>query len=454
MGGRRVLPGPGTPIRIRLTAVFAVVVAIALSLTGVLVYLVFRQGVDARIDEELADRQAQVVLLARGDPDPVALLARAGEPLLQIYRADGTPVATSAQLGSGPLVSASDVRRAVTAPIMLTRLRLPGLPDGVRIRAFPIPGGRVAAIAEPREDREQTLHRLAVILGLALPLALLAASLAGYRVAKAALRPVEAMRAQAAAIGTGDLHGRLATPGTRDELDRLALTLNDLLGRLQRAVEQERRIVADASHELRTPVSVLLTRLDVALRRDLSRDQLVQVVKEARGDAHRLARLAEDLLLLARADQGGLPSRPGLLEVHDLLETAVTRNLPQAAGRVIRIAREVPGGAVVLADPDRTAQIMDNLITNSIRHGAGDIELEATLCDAHVRIGVRDHGPGYPPRFLPHAFDRFAQAPSVRQGGGLGLAIVSVLVTAQGGRVSAGNHAGGGAVTTFTLPLA
>lgn len=446
--------GSGTPIRIRLTAVFAVVVAIALSLTGVVVYLVFRQGVDARIDEELADRQGQLVLLARGDPDPRTLLARAGEHLLQIYRADGTPVATTAQLDSGRLVSAADVRRAVTSPVMLTRPRLPDLSDGVRIRVFPIPGGRVAAIAEPRDDREQSLHRLAVVLGLALPLALLAASIAGYRVAGAALRPVEAMRAQAAAIGTGNLHGRLEAPGTRDELDRLALTLNDLLERLERAVEQERRIVADASHELRTPVSVLLTRLDVALRRNLDRDQLMQVLNEARGDAHRLARLAEDLLLLAQADQGGLPIRPGLVEVHDLLESAVTRNTPRAAGRVIRIGTEVPGGAVVLADPDRTAQIMDNLITNSILHGAGDIEVDAEMSDGHVTVRVRDHGGGYPRRFLPHAFDRFAQGPGVRQGGGLGLAIVSALVTAQGGTVSAGNHADGGAVTAFTIPLA
>ena len=454
MNGGRSLKGPGIPIRIRLTAVFAVVVAIALAFTGVLVYLVFRQGVDARIDEELADPQGQIVLLARDDPDPAALLARAGEALLQIYRPDGTPVATSTQLDSARLISAPDVARAATAPIMLTRPRLPGMSDGVRIRAFPIPGGRVAAIAEPRDDRERTLHRLAVILGLALPLALVIASVAGYRVARAALRPVEALRAQAAAIGTGDLDGRLAAPGTRDELDRLATTLNDLLERLQRAVEHERRIIGDASHELRTPVSVLLTRLDVALRQDLDRDHLVRVLEEARGDARRLARLADDLLLLARVDQGGLPIRRVPVEVHDLLDAAADRNSASAAGRPIRITQEVPGGAVVLADPDRTAQVLDNLVTNAVRHGAGDIELRASLTHTHVTISVRDHGAGYPPPFLPHAFDRFSQADGGRQGGGLGLAIVAALVTAQGGTVTAGNDPDGGAVTAFTLPLA
>ncbi|MFN8124101.1 MAG: HAMP domain-containing sensor histidine kinase [Thermoleophilia bacterium] len=433
---------------------FAVVVAIALAVTGVLVYLVFRQGVDSRIDEELADRQGQIVLLARNAPDPEAILARAGEPLLQIYGRDGAPVATSTQLAGGRLMAAQDVRRAAAAPIMLTRTRLPGLTDGARVRAFPIPGGRVAAIAEPRDDRETTLHRLAVILGLSLPLALIVASVAGYRVARAALRPVEAMRAQAAAIGTGDLHDRLAVPGTRDELDRLAVTLNELLGRLQRAVEQERRIVADASHELRTPVSILLTRLDVALRQDLDHRELLHVVQEARGDARRLARLSEDVLMLARADQGGLPIRPAPVEVHDLLESAIARNSAEAGDRTIRIRQDIPGGAVVLADPDRTAQIMDNIITNAIRHGEGDIELEARVSSSHVRISVHDHGPGYPPEFLPHAFDRFSQAVGVRQGGGLGLAIVAALVTAQGGTVTASNGSGCGAVTAFTLPLA
>ena len=433
---------------------FAIIVAIALVVTGSLVYLVFRQGIDARIDEELVDRQEQIVLLAREDPDPTLVLARAGEPLIQIYRPDGTPSATSAQLTDERLADAATVARALDAPVMFTRTHLAGLTDGVRVRAFGLPGGRVAAIAEPRDDRERTLHRLAVILGLALPLALVAASVAGYRVARAALGPVEAMRARAAAIGTGDLRDRLPVPGTGDELDRLAHTLNDLLDRLQRAIEQERRIVSDASHELRTPVSVLLTRLDVAQRQDLSRDQLMRVVGAAHGDARRLARLAEDLLLLARIDQEGLPIRLGPLEVHDLLDDALARHRAHGHDRPVTIDRVIPAGAVVLADADRTAQILDNLIANAIGHGAGGIELSASLRPAEVVIEVRDHGPGYPPESLPHMFDRFAQGPDARGGAGLGLAIVAALVSAQGGTVDAWNHPDGGAVAAFTLPLA
>ena len=447
-------PRPGIPIRIRLTATFAIVVGLALAATGVFTYLVFRQGVDARIDETLVDRQAVVSLLAREDPDPAGIVANAGEPLIQIYTGDGTLLATSRQLGTERLVASSEAVNAGAAPIMVTRTRLQDFADGARVRAFAISGGHVAAIAEARDDREEALHRLAVILGVSLPLALLVASVAGYRVAGAALRPVEAMRAQAAEIGTGGLERRLAAPGTRDELDRLATTLNDLLSRLERAVEHERRIVADASHELRTPVSVLLTRLDVALRQDLGEQGLRSVLDAARGDARRLARLAEDLLLLARADEGALPIRRTPVEVHDLLASCVDRARAGAEHRAVRVTAEIPGGAVVLADPDRTGQVLDNLVTNAVRHGAGDVEIQARRLDGHVEFSVRDHGPGYPPDFLPHAFDRFSQAPGAREGGGLGLAIVAALVRAQDGTARAENHPQGGAVTLFTLPLA
>jgi len=435
------------PVRVRLTATFAVVVGIALALTGLLVYVQFRQSVDARIDDELGDRQTTLVALAGATPEPQRLVDLAGEQLLQVYAADGTVVASSRLLEGRRLVDAGEVRAARAAPVSVTRERLARFDDGARVRAFALPDGEVAAIGEPRDDRERALHRLAAILAITLPGALVIASLAGYLVTGAALRPVEAMRARAEEIGAGEVGQRLPEPGTRDELDRLATTLNDLLGRREQALEHERRIVGDASHELRTPVSVLLTRLDVALRRDLDADAAHEVLEAARGDARRLSRLADDLLLLARADQGALPLRREPVEVHDLLEEARERHAG-AGGRRVVVAEEVAGGAVVLADGGRVAQVLDNLVVNALVHGAGDVELRARRDgEAEVAFSVRDHGAGYPQDFLPRAFERFSRADPARGrgGAGLGLAIVRAIADAHGGRAYVGEagHAGG-----------
>jgi signal transduction histidine kinase len=282
------------------------------------------------------------------------------------------------------------------------------------------------------------------------------ASFAGYRVAAAALRPVERMRARAQAIGAGDLHERLPEPGSADEIDRLAVTLNDLLARLDRAFEHERRLVGDASHELRTPISVLRTRLDVALRQEHDLEGLRRVLAEAHADSRRLSRLADDLLLLARADQGRMPLRPEPLAVDELLRAAAARGreVAAAAGRTITVRRGGGADAVVLADPDRTAQVLDNLVFNSLRHGGGSVELAAERQGGLVVIRVGDDGPGYPEEFLDRAFERFSQADPGRAGAGLGLAIAEAITTAQGGTIAAANRPEGGAVTTVTLPAA
>ena len=440
------------PIRVRLTVTFAVVVGVALAVTGLLVYLQFRTSLDSRIDEELADRQAAVVALARRDVNPDRVIADAGEALLQIYRPDGALAASSPRARAFRLVPADEVPLAAAAPLRFSAGHLHGVSDGARVRAFAIPGG-VAALGEPLGDSERAQDRLAIILSITLPGALIAACIAGYLVTRAALRPVDEMRARAEEIGAGAPPGeRLPEPGTRDEIDRLAATLNDLLGRLEAAVDHERRILGDASHELRTPVSVLLTRLDVALRRDdLDEAGLRAVLEDARLDARRLSRLADDVLFLARADQGRLPLRPEPLEVHELLTGARDRHGGEPG---VVVAAEIAGGAVVLADATRTGQVLDNLIANALTHGSGPVELRAAMAGEAVAISVRDHGPGYPDEFLPRAFERFSQANPSASGSGLGLSIAEAVVRAQGGTIAAANDPAGGAIVTFTLPAA
>ena len=177
----------------------------------------------------------------------------------------------------------------------------------------------------------------------AAPLALLLASLAGYGLAAAALRPVEAMRRRAAAV-SATAPGRLPVPPSRDEISRLATTLNEMLERLEAAFEHERRFVADASHELRTPLALLRTELEVALRRPRSADELEATLRSAAEETERLSRLAEDLLLIARADQGALPIRREHVAAEDVLATRRAR----ASRR-----RAAPSGPSIVAEDDR-----------------------------------------------------------------------------------------------------
>jgi signal transduction histidine kinase len=351
------------------------------------------------------------------------------------------------------------VRRALAGPLLVHAERVEG-DDGARVRAVALSDrSRVVAIGESLRPREESLHRLAIRLAVTLPAALLLASLAGLQVAKAAMRPVERMRARAAAIGASDLHERLPVPASGDELARLAATLNELLGRLEDAMERERRIVGDASHELRTPISVLRTRLEVALRGGGDDPAALRdALSAALADAERLSRLAEDLLVLARADQGRLPLRREPLDVQEILEQAALRHRApaDAAGRALEVHVDVAGGAVVLADPDRVAQALDNLVVNALRYGAGAIGLRARRAPGGIALVVEDRGPGFPDDFVERAFERFSQADEAggRAGSGLGLALVEAIARAHGGRAAVGARPGGGAEALLVLPEA
>lgn len=453
----RRLRGPW-PLRLRLTAAVSAATAVVLALTGVLVYREFAAGLDSRTDLELSERANSIAGLVRHVPRE-RLLAVSGEPLAQVFSATGSVRDSTRLLGPAPLLTPAQARAARRGPRFSLLVRRAGRDDGARVLAFPVAGGEVLAIAEERDRREQELARLATLLVGVLLVALLLAALTGYYVAGAALRPVELIRARAARIGATDPAVRLPQLGTGDELDRLTATLNELLGRLAGALAREQRIVSDASHELRTPISVLRTRLDVALRGDADPTASRAVLQEAQGDVQRLARMADDLLVLARADQGRLPLRPEPIDVQDLLERIAERHAAAAtaAERQIHARVDIPGGAVVFADPDRLAQALDNLVANALAYGRGPVELVARAPDADcVELSVADRGRGFDEDLLPRAFERFAQGSNDGrgEGAGLGLAIVAALAKVLGGSAEAANRAGGGAEVTLRLPAA
>jgi signal transduction histidine kinase len=304
------------------------------------------------------------------------------------------------------------------------------------------------------EERQATVRRLLAELLVIGPAALLVASLLGYWVASAALRPVESMRAEAAEISAEAPGRRLSLPASRDELRRLGETLNSTLERLEAALRLERTFVADASHEMRSPIARLKAELELALRRRRTAGELEGTVRSALAEAELLARLSENLLFLARSDHGNLPLRRHDVSVPSLFATVAARFQPAAErdGRTIEIEDVADGGLV--GDSSYLEQALSNAVENSLRHGAGTVTLLAVEDAGRLELHVLDQGPGFSDGFLPQAFSRFTREEEARTspGTGLGLSIIGAIALAHGGSAGAANRQGGGADVWLSLP--
>jgi len=386
------------------------------------------------------------------EPHQDRLVAR-DESLAQVIGPGGRVQYSSAGVGRAPVLSGEELARARREPVFADRNGVAHFDERLRLLARPA-GNRVVIVGATREDREEALGSLKEVLLIGLPIALVLSALAAYGVATAALRPVSAMRAEAAEISRLESGHRLPVPQGRDELSQLGDTLNEMLDRLERSAERERGFVASASHELRTPLALLRTELELALREGRSPEELREAVASAASESDRLVQLAEDLLVLARADEGRLPVRPEQLDVAELLATTARRFQTRAAdaGRELQVAE--PDGLVLCADRLRAEQALANLVDNALRHGEGAVELAAEPAGDGVLLHVRDRGPGFDPALNGHAFERFTRGDRARSRGGtgLGLAIVDAIARSHGRTAGAASREGGGADVWIELP--
>jgi signal transduction histidine kinase len=434
------------PIRVRLTLAFTVVMAVVLAAMSFFVYARVGSTLLGSIDQSLRGQTVDVSHLDRGRLDlDASAVGGIAEVLLP-----GGRVLSSDPPGLPQLLSSGAARRVAAGERSLSSRHLPGLKERWRVLAEPTTvRGRPAALVVARSfaARDQTLDHLLGELLLAGPLALLLAAVAGYGLAAAALRPVEAMRARAEAISASTPGARLPEPAARDEISRLAATLNEMLGRLQAAFEHERRFVADASHELRTPLALLKMELEMALRRPRTRAELEQALRSASDETDRLTRLAEDLLLIARSDAGELPIELEPVSAATVLDVVARRFLPLAGSRGRPLEVQPSNGLLLEADPARVEQALGNLVDNALAHGGGRVLLSARWQDGLIELHVEDEGPGFPPAFIGSAFDRFTRSLDSRtgSGSGLGLSIVELIARAHHGTVGARNRPAGGA---------
>jgi len=438
------------PIRVRLTLFFAVAMAIVLAAVGAFVYARVASDLDRTFDKDLRSRaQALSALVQR---DGTVRATGSADTFAQLVTPDGRVVDSTTGLHGAALLSSSEIARAAAGPMFVDHTRIPSQDEAGRMLAVPL-AGRVLVVGATLEHRNDTLTSLKAAFLVGGPVALLLMSIGGYLLAGAALRPIEAMRRRASEISTTSLDERLPVPVADDEVSRLGTTLNAMLDRIEEGLARERRFVADASHELRTPLATLRAELELALRRSRTTRELENSIRSAATETDRLSRIADDLLILARAEDGTLRLRREPTDIVDVLETVRGRfdARGELEGRSVRVdAEEAP---VVEVDRLRLEQALGNLVDNAFRHGRGPITLTAARHNGTVEMHVLDHGPGLPPEFREHAFKPFSRASASGEGSGLGLAIVRAIARAHEGSVGAGLGRDGGADVWIRLPL-
>ncbi|MEP6527775.1 MAG: ATP-binding protein [Nocardioidaceae bacterium] len=444
------------PIRLRLTlaytaamvAVLGAVTAFVFERTELELLAAIDAGIRSRAEVLAADISAVGPRLAEVSPT----LIENDEAFAQVADSKGRIVQSSRHIEGEALLPPATITSLAT-PTFFDR-QTAGIDGVTRVLAVPVDTQErhwVVLVGASLQDRHDALVRLAVTLGIGGLVALVLSAVAGWLVAGAALRPIERLRRDAADIQVSDPGRRLAVAGERDEIERLGTTLNELLDRLERSIAKEHRFLDDASHELRTPVTILKGELELAGSPGRSVEELRQAISSAAEEADHVADLADGLLLLSRAGDGGLRIQRELVDLSELAEQVVGHVEPEARRQHLRL--EVDASRAV-ADIDRTRvrQAMDNVLSNAIRHTppGGVVRLDVSGREGTVVLTVEDSGCGFPADLLPNALNPFTSGPG-GTGSGLGLSIVRAIAEAHGGTVQLENRPGGGARVVVTL---
>jgi signal transduction histidine kinase len=437
-------------LRTRLIVTFAAGASVALLLCLVGLFVIVDQRLHSELDTSVTVRGDDLAASITTQDERVV----ASDPLAQLYAPDGKLLVGSPALAGGRLLTVAQVRG--TGRPWLTNVDLPlgpgTSPGPLRLQSRRLPGtGEVLTVGAAARVIDRASVGTLAVLAVAAPLLIAALVAAGWLVVRAALRPVDALTREAAAISTLDTERRLPKIAGNDEFSRLAATLDGMLERLRVAFARERAFVDDASHELRTPIAVLCGELELALTAIDDPAEVAESLRAAQAQALRLSRLSEDLLLLARERAGTLVADRHQIELRAWVAEE-TRPLAAAVG--LRI--ETQGAPVeALIDVDRMRQVLTNLAGNSAAAGAGTARVTVGRDATGAWLAWADDGPGFPPELLGAVFDRFVRGNTARSAGsgaGLGLSIVRAIVAAHEGSVAASNGPPlGGAVVRVHL---
>ena len=442
-------------IAARSAFVSAMVVLVALTIAGAgLVFVLYRSllsglddGAARRVDDIAAGLQTDspadldASLLATDQRIvAVQIIDTAGQVIRRSGSAPATPIVAPSAVGSGRRVG----MLGDAAPVGDVR---------VAGQTVTTPTGRYAVlVGAGSEGVESTVSTVAVGSAAGAPIVIAVAAAATYLLVRRSLRSMEAIRGRVAEISASDLSDRVPVPERRDEISTLATTMNAMLSRIESGQAAQRRFVADASHELRSPLATIISALEVGVAHPKLLDARL-ASQTLLPEAHRIQALVDDLLLLARADERGLALRHDDIDLDDL-----------AAAEVSRVRRDITLAVNAELTPTRLAgdsvalsRVLRNLLDNAARHATSRIDLTVRAERGEAFVTVADDGPGIPAEDRDRVFDRFVRLDTDRSrragGTGLGLAIVAEIVAAHGGSVHIGDRSGGGTVVVVQLPL-
>ena len=453
-------------MRRRITAIAVALTTLVLAAAAVLVVVVVESELASNLDRSLEQRAEQIEASIESDADVGLVTSNAQDRFTQVLDATGAVIGSTPNVAGAPaLADLPDGRQQVATvddvPIEDDRYR-------VLIRRFDVDGTtRFVVVGENVDDLSDTLRALIATLAIVLPVAVALLGAAVWWLVGRTLRPVEEIRTQVEAIGLRGLDAldrRVPAPGTGDEVDRLAATMNEMLAGLETSSARQRTFVADVSHELRTPLTRLRTNLEVD-RADPNAD-LAATVDGALDDTVEMQHLVDDLLFLARRDAMGAAGvhdtdRWNLVDLDAIVGDEVTAVRPAAAARAdgpVDIDMSTVSAAVVRGDAAQLTRLVRNLLTNAVRHAASRVTVTVGHTDDVIELHVDDDGPGIAPDDRERVFDRFVRldaARSARTGGtGLGLAIVREVAGHHGGSVRVESSASGGAGFVVTFPAA
>ncbi len=435
-------------IRVRITAAATVVVVAMLVATAIALLVSQRRALTEDVDDALRQRSSELAaahddemlagnVAGQGDEDAVA----------QVVGADGRVIAATANMADEPpLPAPPDGSRS-----LLRDTHLPADDSRYRLLSVQI-GGLTIHTATPLDDIDESVATLRRSVSVAIPAVAAALAALVWLLVGRTLRPVEAIRAEVADITGASLHRRVPEPASRDEIARLAQTMNAMLDRVEAAAEKQRRFVADASHELRTPLARMRSELEVDLAHPGTAD-LRATHRSVLDETRNLENLVDDLLLLARSDGRAGPFRRVPVDLDDLVLAEAGRL--RSEGRFTVDISGVSAGQVT-GDPTELARAIRNLSENAARHAATAVAFGVTERDGAVQVCVSDDGPGIPESERARVFERFTRLDAARAtstgGAGLGLAITRAIVERHGGTLGIDPAHAPGARFVMSIP--
>jgi signal transduction histidine kinase len=444
----------GLGISARSATVAAIAVLVAFALAGAILDVVLYRFMLAGVDDATANRVRSIVgalhTESPDDLDSTLLTTNQRVIAIQVIGPSGGVVKRVGAAPATPLIATSHFDSTLLRGI--SDDAVPG--DDMRVSGQKVNtahGEYTVIVGGGSEAVEATARTVALLLACGAPIIVAVAAAASYRLVRRSLQSVDAIRSRVAEISASDLTERVPVPGSRDEISALAVTMNEMLARIEAGHRAQQRFVGDASHELRSPLTTIISGLEAAehhpelLDMELASNILLP-------EAHRMRTLIDDLLLLARADEHRLVIRTEEISVDEVADAEVARALPDASCAI----RTVINPVRIVGDSAAISRVIRNLLDNAIRHAASRVEVCVGAREQQAIIAISDDGPGIASADRTRVFERFVRLDSDRSrssgGAGLGLAIVAEVVAAHGGTVAIEGSPGRGTTMVVSLP--